>query len=566
MITKTGRLLHQVLHGEMSHTDYMRAISQQGGSVEQLEQYYVEAHKTFENQRSLVNNLSESYDFIVVGAGSAGSVTAARLSEKPDWRVLLLEAGAADTHQDVFNPSRWPYLFYGDLDWGYSTVQQQHANNRVVHCPRGKMTGGSGSMNATVWVWGHPMDYDSWAYHGNHGWDYETVRQIFKSMENYSGGPDKYRGVGGPMPCGPNDDPNPLAAAFVKGAIEQGIPYVHSYNGPVLNGVSYFELNRKDGERFNVSRAYLAPAMTRPNLTVLKHADTRKLTFTGTRCTGVEVTVNGQIHNFKAEQETIVCCGAINTPKLLMLSGLGASPELAALDIPVLVDLPGVGKHLQDHILLAGINYQCKGELPPPHGNAAEATLWWKSNPALHSPDIQPVFIEFPFATPELAAAVPDNCYAIAPSLVRPASCGSIGLSSNDPAVAPNIDMNYLGCDADINALIASLDLCREIGNSSAFAEYRKQEVLPGSLKTKAEKVDFIRMSTTTYFHPTSSCRMGIDAMAVVDPTLKVYGVEGLRIADASAMPETTSSNTNAPSMLMGEQVVRFIKAERQAG
>lgn len=565
MTTKTGRLLHQVLHGEIGRADYMAAI-QPGDSAEQAAQQYAEAHKTFENQQSLVNNLRDDYDFIVVGAGSAGSVTAARLSENPDWRILLLEAGFADTHQDVFTPSRWPHLFYGDLDWGYSTVKQQHANNRVVHCPRGKMTGGSGSMNASVWVWGHPMDFDSWAYHGNQGWDYENVRQIFKSMEDYAGDVGKYRGVGGPMPCGLNEDPSLLAAAFVKGAIEQGIPYVQSYNGPDLNGVSYFELNRKDGERFNVCRAYLVPAMARPNLTVLKNADTRKLTFASTRCIGVEVLVNGQVRNFKANQETIVCCGAINTPKLLLHSGLGCSSELAALNIPVVVDLPGVGKHLQDHILLAGINYECKGELPPLQGNAAEATLWWKSNPALHSSDIQPVFIAFPFATPELAASVPDNCYAIAPSLVRPASCGSITLSSNDPAVAPNIDMNYLGCDADINALVASLDLCRDIGNSSAFAEYRKQEVLPGPLKTKAEKIEFIRMSTTTYFHPTSSCRMGIDALAVVDPTLKVYGVEGLRIADASVLPEITSGNTNAPSMLMGEQVVRFIKAERQAG
>jgi choline dehydrogenase len=235
---------------------------------------------------------------------------------------------------------------------------------------------------------------------------------------------------------------------------------------------------------------------------------------------------------------------------------------LKPLGIPAVVNLPGVGRNLHDHILLAGVNYEAKTALPAPHNNGAESTLWWKSDSRLLCPDLQPVIIEFPFATPELADQVPPNCYAIAPSLVRPASRGSVKLFSADPTAAPAIDMNYLGCDADINALLASLELCRALGAAKAFAPWRKREVLPGPLDGAA-MIEFIRMSTTTYFHPAGTCKMGVDSDAVVDPELRVHGIAGLRVADASIMPTVTTGNTNAPCVMIGEKAATLIAADR---
>jgi choline dehydrogenase len=499
-----------------------------------------------------------TYDYIVVGAGSAGSVVASRLSEDPQLRVLLLEAGGSCDHAAVHDPTQWPTLLSGPLDWGYVTVPQRHAAGRIVPVPRARMIGGCHSHNANAWVHGHPSDYDNWAYQGNPDWDFESVLPLLRKSENYAGGASLYRGAEGPLHVELPQDPNPIAAAFIEAAREIGLPVVEDNNGAQMEGASYFNLTIKNGRRNSVMNAYLAPALERPNLTCLTEAETTRLLIEGGRCRGVEFIRAGSVETAVADREVIVCAGAIGSPRLLLLSGIGPADELTRLGVPVACDLPGVGRNLQDHVLLAGLNYEVKGDLPPTRNNAAESTLWWKSDSRLIAPDLQPVIIEFPFASAELADQVPPNCYAIAPGLVRPASRGSVTLTSADPSVAPAIDMNYLAADADVRALLVCLDLCLEIGAADAFAPYRKREVLPNT-RDKAKLAEFVRSSAFTFFHPTSSCKMGIDDMAVVDPQLRVRGVDGLRVADASIMPTVTTGNTNAPTVMIGEKLVQML-------
>lgn len=506
-----------------------------------------------------MTTIQQNFDFIVVGAGSAGCVVAARLSEDSRVRVLLLEGGGQDDHPDVKDPTKWPTLFYGPMDWGWKTAPLRSCFNRIDHLPRGKMLGGCHSHNANAWVRGHHSDFDSWAYSGCPGWSWNDVLPVFKKIEDWHGPASDLRGTGGPIYVSPPVDPNPLAASFIEAGRSVGLPVLDDINGPEMLGVGYFNFTVKDGKRFSVADGYLRPALQRPNLTVLTFAETDRLLMDGTRCTGVEYRQNGQVFQAHASSEVILSAGVIGSPRILLLSGIGPEQDLKSHGIPVVANLKGVGRNLQDHPLLAGLLYECSGPLPPPHNNGAESTLWWKSDSRLIGPDIQPVFIEFAFATPELASRVPHHrCYTISPSVVRPQSRGTVKLASANPEVAPIIDVNYLACDADVKAMLAAVELCREMGASDAFKDYRAREVMPGPL-SRPEMITFIRNAVSTYFHPTSTCKMGHTPMCVVDHELKVHGIDGLRIADASIMPSVTSGNTNAPSIMIGEKAAEFV-------
>jgi len=428
----------------------------------------------------------------------------------------------------------------------------------------GHVVGGGSSINAMVWTRGMQRDYDGWAENGAKGWAFADVLPIFKSQEDWENGANDWRGTGGPIHIRRPRDPHPTAPAFLGAAREMGMPIHDDVNGPMLPGAGYINMNiAADGTRVSAARAFLHPALSRPNLTLLLNTQVVKLNFNGTRCVGVKLMKDGAIKDIAADKEVVLTAGAINTPKLLMLSGVGDAEVLRGLGIEVVADVPGVGKNLQDHVLVSGVVFKYKGKMParPADSNAVEAEAYLSSGPSADT-DINLVLEQLPIATPEAAArfgTLPEDAFTIAPALVQPTSRGSVRLASNNHQDAAVIDGNYLGTDADFAAIVRAIEAAREIGNQRAFDSVREIELMPGPKATAEDIRDLARLASASFGHPVGTCKIGVDKFAVVDSQLRVHGLLGLRVTDASVMPRIITGPTNAPTHMIAGRAAQLI-------
>ena len=534
------------------------------------------------------------FDYIVIGAGSAGATAAARLAEDGDLSVLLLEAGGMDRHPGFRLPLLMgAFIKSGIYNWSYQTEPEEKLGGRRIPWPRGKVIGGSSTLNGMVYIRGVPSDYDTWAQMGLKGWSWDEVLPFFKKSEGHEDRRDAQHGADGPLHVGRARGRNPLAEAFIQAGRQAGYPLNDDFNGPSQEGFGYYDFTIKNGKRFGTARAFVRPAMQRQNFTLVTHALTSRIIIENGRATAVEYMKGGVKHVAHASREIILSGGAINSPQILMLSGIGPAEELRALGIQPVVNLPGVGKNLQDHfdcalvyespapvslykqlrldrVALSLAQGMVSGKGPatvfPYEGGA-----FIKVQPGAQDPDIQIHFMhgrEDTAAVHAFSGGAPEkkHGFTVRVSPLRPESRGYVKLRSADPAVAPEMRANYLDADYDVETTILGLRAMRKVIAQPAMNAYRGKEIWPGpATETDSDFRKWLAVTGGTTFHPSGTCAMGIGPDAVLDEKLRVRGVEGLRVADASVMPRVVSGNTNAPCIMIGERAAQFAKEARRS-
>ncbi len=535
------------------------------------------------NQKVASGSDPIEFDYVIVGAGSAGCVLANRLTASGKHSVLLLEAGPEDSHLWIHIPLGYGRLFKEKaVNWMYQTEPEPGLNGRNVFQPRGKVLGGSSSINGLLYVRGQHEDYDRWRQHGNLGWGFDDVLPYFKKAEDQTRGGDDFHGAGGPLPVSDWRHADPLSEAFVDAAAEVGVPRNPDFNGATQEGAGFFQTTTKGGRRASTAVAYLRPAKARPNLHVETSALAERILFAGRRAVGVAYRVAGIPRTARARKEVLIAGGAFNSPQLLQLSGVGPADLLRQHGIEAVLDAPGVGNDLQDHMqvrvvmrcsqaitlndivnnpvrkVLTGLRYAAfrTGPLTIAAGTSG---AFFKTNPRLATPDIQIHFL--PFSTDKMGEKLhPFSGFTASVCQLRPESRGSLRIKSADPAAPPEIRINYLASEVDRATNVEGLKILRKILRASALAPYVVEEIDPGEkIMSDEALLAYCRARGTTIYHPTSTCRMGNDSLAVVDQRLRVRGVDGLRVIDASVMPDLVSGNTNAPVIMIAEKASDLI-------
>ena len=563
-------LLDQVSSGRLSRRNFLTLAGAAGLATSLSVTTVQQAFAAGDNQVVNQAKVAGAYDYIVVGAGASGSVVAGELS-RTGASVLVVESGGPDDSPTISNPSIWFYNLGSPMNWNLPIAPVPQLNNRQFNMALGRVLGGGSSINALVWSRGLARDYDGWEKAGAKGWAFKDVLPMFKAQEDWEGGANEWRGAGGPVHIRRPGNPHPTAPAFIEAARQMGFAIHDDANGPMRAGAGYINMNiAADGTRVSAARAFLRPNLDRSNLTLLLNANVTRVVVNGDRASGVElVAADGSASTIRANREVIVATGTINTAKLLMLSGIGDAQQLQALGIKPVANLRGVGRNLQDHVIVSGVVYQYKGKMPdrPVDSNAVDAEVYLSSGVDSHETDINLVLEQLPLASPEAAArfgAPPKEGFTIAPALVQPTSRGQVRLASANWHDAPIIEANHLGTDRDLAAIVRAVEAARELGARSAFDGVRQQEVVPGATATsKQDVLDFVRTAAASFGHPVGTAKMGNGADAVVDNQLRVRGIRGLRVADASVMPTIPSGPTNAASFMIGGRAAEFIKSAK---